>query len=237
MKQTLSMRNVVVALGAVGWILTGCTEVNVPTNVVEGIHVTGTGRVVMKPDMAHVQIGVQTFNADAQVAVAENNEKTQAIVDGIKALGVADKDIQTTQFSITPQHDWNKPQPNIVGFQVNNTIAVKIRNLDDIGKVLQTPVDAGANNVFGLSFTVEDPTPFKNEARVKAVADARQRAESMAKASGVRVGKPVSIVETSGGIPPLYRTTLDKAGAETTVPVEAGELELTVSVDVIFEIE
>jgi hypothetical protein len=225
------------ALGFVAWFATGCTEVNVPTTVVEGIHVAGTGTVKLKPDIANVQIGVQTFNADAQVAVSENNDRTQAIIDAVKQLGVADKDIQTTQFSVTPQRDWTKPDPNIIGFQVNNTVAVKMRNLDDVGKVLQASVDAGANNIFGLDFTVDDPTPFKNDARVKAIEDARQRAESMAKASGVKVGKPTSIVETSAGTPPIYRTNLDKAAAESSVPVEVGELELTVTVDVVFEID
>jgi len=225
------------AMGIVVWFASGCTEVNTAAVTAEGISVTGTGTVTLKPDIAKAQIGVQTFDVDAQVAVAENNDKTQGIIEAIKRLGVADKDIQTTQFSVIPQRDWSKPDPNIIGFQVNNTIVVGIRDLDSVGSVLQASVDAGANNIFGLIFTVDDPTPYKNEARVKAIEDARQRAESMAKASGVKVGKPVSIVEASAGVPPVYRTTLDKAGAEASVPIEVGELEITVTVNVVFEIE
>ncbi|MBM3216627.1 DUF541 domain-containing protein [Candidatus Poribacteria bacterium] len=220
-------------------LLVGCTEVNVPVDgLAEGIRVSGVGTVTVKPDIVYASIGVQTFNADAQVATADNNSRSDAVIGALKALGIDEKDLKTSAFSIVPVRDWSKPEAVVVGFQVNNTLTVTIRDLTLVGKALQASIDAGANNINSVAFTVDDPTAAKRDARTKAIQDAHDRAETMAKEAGVDLGKPTSIVETSYGGPPIYRTSADsKAGGEVVVPVQPGELELTVTVDVVYEID
>ena len=224
------------ALGLVAAI--GCTEVDVLSGVEpEGIRVTGSGKVTATPDIARVRLGVETFDRDVETAVAENNRRADAIIEALKALGIEEKDIQTTSFSISPQRDFRgEPPYPIVGFTVRNVIAVKVREIESVGTALQKAIDAGANNVEGVAFDVDDPTPLRAEARTKAIEDAKSRAEALAEAAGVRVGKAVRITELSVSIPPVFRGGFDEAVGAVEVPVQPGELEISVTVEVLFEI-
>ncbi len=198
------------------------------------LQVTGTATSKKSPDTAIAQIGIQTINKEVEPAVNENNRKAEAIISSLKQLGIAEKDIRTVSFNIYPLRDYNKDPSTIIGFQVDNNISVTFRKLDIVGKGLQTAITAGANNIYGIEFTLADPEPVRNELRVLAIQDARKKAENMAQAAGIQLGKIISINESSST--PIYRYAYDKASAESAVPVQPGELDITVQVNIVYEI-
>jgi hypothetical protein len=218
-------------------IIIGCADVTLPSDaLVEGIHVSGTGSVTASPDIARVRIGVQTFHKDAGQAVAENNDNSAKIVEAIRREGIEDRDLQTSSFTISERRDYRIEGPDqLLGFQVRNTLSVTIRDLTRVGIIIQAALDEGANSVFGVEFAIEDPAELMRQARSKAVEDAQARAETVAESAGVTVGPPVRIVETTPGVI-VPRGTLNEAAADRTVPIEPGELEISVSVAIVFEI-
>lgn len=219
-------------------LVSACTEITLPANESDGIHVSGSSTVQAPPDIATMQVGVQTFAAKAEEAVAENNGKVEATIASLLEKGVAEADIQTDSFNISPQREYkaNRP-PVVIGFNVSNMLSVKIRNLDRVGKILQATIDVGANNVYGLTFSIEDPTLLKQQARKLAIEDAQARAEVMATAAGVTVGKPIRIQETSWGGPIVRSDSLEKAAVAADVPIQPpGEIDLTINLQVVFEI-
>ena len=201
------------------------------------IHVVGTGTVTASPDIATAQIGVQTFSSEVEPAINENNRKSDAIQATLRKQGIEEKDMRTSSFSIYPQRDYHHDKPDeIIGYQVNNTISVIIRDLDSVGEILQAAIDAGSNNIYGINFTLDDQEPFEDEARVKAIEDAREKAESMAEAAGINLGKVLSISESSGSWPIMAKADYDRMESGGAVPIQPGELELTISVEMVFEI-
>ena len=201
------------------------------------IHVVGTGTVTASPDIATAQIGVQTFSSEVEPAINENNRKSDAIQAALRKQGIEEKDMRTSSFSIYPQRDYQHDKPDeIIGYQVNNTISVIIRDIDSVGKILQVAIDAGSNNIYGINFTLDDQEPFEDEARVKAIEDAREKAESMAEAAGINLGKVLSITESSGSWPIMAKADYDGREFSSEVPIQPGELELTISVEMVFEI-
>jgi uncharacterized protein len=201
------------------------------------ISVAGSATITKAPDMATSQIGVQTIAKEVDPAINENNEKSTAIIGVLKNLGVAEKDIKTTSFTITPQRDYANNKPNdIIGYQIDNMLSVTFRDLTKVGKCLQGAINAGANNIYGISFTLADPTAAISEARILAIQDARKKAEDMASAAGIELGKIISVNETSST--PIYsRTDYGKADAGAAVPVQPGELGLTVQVTLVYLIK
>ena len=180
----------------------------------------------------------QPYAQSVTEAVTENNVTAAAIIAATEALGVEEADIRTTNFSISPQRDYKSERPDsITGYWVYNTVSVTIRQLDLAGQVLQAAVDAGANSISGLTFSLADPEPVKEQARIAAVVDARNRAEVLAEAAGVRVGSVLMIRETSFSYSPYWRGGFeqDAVGGES-VPVEPGELEVRAQVEVVFAI-
>jgi uncharacterized protein YggE len=225
-------------------LLSGCETGDTIISPADGgehrIYVSGSATVKAAPDIAQAQLGVQTFADSVDQAVADNNARSAAIQAALVAQGIAAQDMQTTGFNVYPQMDYQKNQAGvIVGYWATNMLSVKIRNLAKVGEVLQAGIAAGANNVSGLYFALEDPDSLLQEARVQAVADARQRAEALVGAAGAELGKVLSIRETSPWYGPVMSRAdfaKDAAGAPA-VPVQAGELEVTGQVEVVFEIE
>jgi len=203
------------------------------------IHVVGQATVKAAPDIAQAQLGVQTFSVTLDEAIAENNSRADAVMAALSASGVAPADIQTRAFNVQPQRDFSKEDGigEIVGYWVNNTVAVTLRDLAAVGYVLQAAIAAGANNVNSLVFTLDDAESVRNQARVAAMENARQRAESLAQAAGVELGKPVRIDEANYGGAIYQRGDFDEAAAPgAAVPVAPGELEISAQVDVVYEI-
>lgn len=208
---------------------------------VRTIRVTGEGSASAAPDLATVQTGVVTQSANAKDALAANNKAMESILSAVKSHRVAAKDVQTSQFNVHPvyKHDaQGRTQPEIVAYQVTNQIQVRVRKLANLGEVLDALVQAGSNQVSGVSLSLADPTPILDEARTRAIADAKRRAQLYAKAAGVRVGKVQTIDEQTARRPaphPLGRQVAVEMAA--AVPVATGEDEYRVTVDVVFVLE
>jgi uncharacterized protein YggE len=208
------------------------------------ISVDGRGEVTTTPDTASVDAGVTTAAATAREALDANTKAMAALVDTLKAAGIESRDIQTSGFSINPQYlypdkdaDGNAPPPRITGYQVQNSVGVKVRKLADLGTILDQIVTVGANTVNGVSFSVDDPKPLLEEARKAAFADAEAKARTYADAAGVGLGDVLSISESAVAPPPrpvMYRMAAPMA--DSAVPVEAGQMTYDVDVAVQWEL-
>ena len=203
---------------------------------VRQITVVGNGEARGTPDTATVQLGVQSDGSAAREALTANNTKMQALIAKLKELGVADKDMQTSNLNISPRYD--EKGRDVVGYTVNNMLTVTIRDVSKAGELLDKVVDAGANNIWGMSFTINDPSALQGQARDKAIADARTRAEAMAKAAGGTIGQVISITENIGSAPPvMYERAMaaDQAGG-TSAAVQTGEQAINAQVQITFEL-
>lgn len=222
-----------------------CAPLTVPAQTGEParntLSVTGGGSAYGAPDVATVQIGVQSRNADPRAAVDENIGRMNALMDALKALGIDANDLQTASFSVSAQQDYDPVTgraESTFTYVVDNTLTVTARDLARLGDVLGQAVSAGANTIYGVSFTVSDPAALEAEARERAMADAKARAEALARAAGVTLGNPVTISEYVNGPQPLYygdKLGIGGAGA-ASVPVAAGQLQISLQVNVTYEI-
>lgn len=202
------------------------------------ISVSGSGQAFGRPDLATLQIGVQSNGPDLGQVLAQNNQRADAILAALKALGIEDKDLQTSNFSVYPQRDYDPAtgqQRDTTTYYVDNTLTVTVRDLSKLSRVLTSAIEAGANNVHGISFGVADAAALEAEARTKAMADARARAEQLAKAAGVALGSPISISESFNVAPPIP-FAFDRAEAAPAVPVATGQLQVSIQVNVAYEI-
>lgn len=234
------MRHVLASIGALGLVAWCATSVG--ADELRTIRVRGEGKATSPPDMATVHTGVVTVAPKAGDALAANNEAMQRIMEVLKENKVAAKDIQTSSFSVQPEYERDsrgRTQRKVVGYRVTNQVRVRIRNLADLGKVLDALVQAGSNQVSGISFGIDDATGVVDQARGRAVRDARRRAELYAQAAGVRVGKVLTISEQPVQMPrPQYMANTFMAEARSAaVPVAAGEQELQASIDIVFALE
>jgi uncharacterized protein YggE len=210
--------------------------------------VSAEGRADRAPDLAVFNAGVATQGKTAADALGANSAAMARVIAALKRAGVADRDIQTSDLSITPVNaeparlpdgSFERKPPEIVGYQVSNTVSVRQRRLGDYGKVIDTLVSAGANQVNGPSFALDHPDEALDAARVEAVKKARARADLYAGAAGLHVVRIVSISESGGYSPPrpMYRMALaDAAPAPPPPPVAAGEVSLSLNVTVRFEL-
>jgi uncharacterized protein YggE len=201
------------------------------------ITVSGTGKVTLTPDIAYISIGVNTQNASAKDAVAENNTQSQAVIAAIKGFGVADKDIQTTNFSIYPQQqfDANGKQTGVI-YVVNNVVYVTIRDLSKLGDLLDSTVSSGANNINSIEFDVADKTSALTQARQAAVAEARKQADELTKATNVGLGavQSISYNDTTAPITIQYAKAAVAAAPAPSVPVQAGSMEISTTVTIVY---
>ena len=202
---------------------------------------SGHGEVRMAPDMAVVMIGVLSQGDTAADALKANTAAMQAILDSLKSAGIAEKDIQTSNYMVQPRYDYNNNNqpPRLVGYDVSNNVTVAVRKLDSLGAVLDTAVSAGSNQINGILFQVAKPDTAMDEARKLAVADAARKAKVYAGASAVALGDILSISESSGIQPPIPMQAQDMARAEktTAVPIAQGEQVISVDVNVVWEIK
>lgn len=205
----------------------------------ETVSVSGTGRVELTPDRAAFTVGVQTVAPTVAAALQENNTRVAAIIAALKRLGAVDRDIRTSQMSIYPQQDHQPPSrlPRITGYQVSNSVTVTRDDPAAVGKFLQAAVDAGANSVSGVGFTVSDPTRGRETALRAAVADARAKAEVLAQAAGRSIGRALTISEGGFTRPPVPMPYAMKMEAQVSeVPIATGTEEVSFTVSVVFEL-
>ena len=196
------------------------------------VTVVGRGEVQTQPDTAMVQIGVQTQATDAKDALAQNTQQTQAVLAKLKELGIADKDLQTSNFSINPMYDNEGRQ--VTGYTVSNTVSVTIRNLEQAGTLLDQVVQAGANSIYGINFSVSNPETVLNQARTQALQNAQARATQLAQAAGTSAGEVLVITENIGSAPPVPMMARDAANTASAAPIQAGQQTLSVEVQVTY---
>lgn len=208
----------------------------------ETITVVGQGSVSVQPDIAKVSIGVETSAESVGDAVSENADKMEAILSALSDLGIDEKDIQTMHYSI--QLD-RYPEPMLSSepaaeeqpvYRVSNMVYVTVRDLEAVGDVLDAVIAAGANNIWGVSFGVDDPASAQSDARAEAIEDALSRAGALAELTEVTLGPVMSVSEVVGAGGGVYQSTLAKAESAAG-PISPGEIEVTYQVQVTYFIE
>ena len=235
--------------GALGALIVAVAALSVRPGTVSGAPATGTepaihtitvsasGKVTLVPDVARVNLGV-TISKPTVKAAREAGAKTMTdIIAALKALGIDDKDIQTTNLSLYPQYA-NGPAPKVIGYQISEQVQVTVRDLDKAGDVVDAATAKGANDVNGISFEIADPIKAQNDARAAAVAAARVSAEAMTKAGNVSLGTVISITDGTVYSPIYYGYNSAKGGAlaDVATPVQPGTQDLSATVTVVFEI-
>lgn len=216
------------------------TQVQPPGQQQTGITVSGEGTATGKPDIASIQLGVSKLAPTVAEARSQAAASMDAMIKSMKANGVDEKDIQTQHLSISPEYDYSNNRQTLRGYRVTNIVTAKVRTIDDTSKVVDDAVTAGGNDaqVQGISFTIDKPDALRDQARKDAMADARAKAETLAKEAGVQVGDPITISETVGvtPIPYLGAGAAEKAVPPTT-PIEPGTQDVTVTVNVTWSIK
>ena len=205
------------------------------------LSVSAQAEVKRVPDVATLSAGVVTQAADANAAMRANAAQMDKVMAAIRAAGIAERDIQTSGINLNPQYRYAENQPPaITGYQANNTVSLKVRDIGKLGQVLDALVASGANQVNGPSFEVDEPEAAYDEARRAALAKAQARARMYADALGLRVRRIASIDEGGGFRPPMPVPMMAMARAEKSVAydtaVSPGEATLGASLDVVFEL-
>lgn len=211
---------------------------SVTTTKSDAFQVTGEGKVTATPDLAVVNAGVTANGVTVKAAQDQLNGNINKVSAAIKALGVDPKDIQTSNYNINPTVDFTGNQ-KITGYTANSNLTIKIRNIEKINQVIDAATASGANQVGGVSFEVSDKTKAENEARQKAVADAKKKAENAAKIAGFRLGQLVNYQENFEGQPIPMPLRAAQGSADTVSPptqVEPGTNEIRVTVTLSYEI-
>lgn len=237
-------------------------DVAIPANH-SVLSVTGEGRSAREPDLAVFSAGVTTQGKTAAEALGANSQSMERVIAALKRAGIADRDIQTSNLSISPIYrDPNReammasrmrgepyvapaPEdqiPTIIGYTANNTVSVRQRRLGDYGRIIDTLASAGANQINGPNFQLDKPQPALDEARRDAVADARRKAALYASAAGLRIVRIVSIAEGGGFYGPQPQFRFREAMAVSAppppppAPVQPGEMEMSATVSMVFEL-
>jgi uncharacterized protein YggE len=207
----------------------------------ETVSVTGMGRVTLVPDRFTFNVGVQTNAPTVDAAVNENNERVARVIAALKAAGAKPEEIQTSGFSIYPQQDYQQGQPpRLLGYQVNNSVTVRKKEIASASKLLQIAIGAGVNTASGLNFEVSDATRGREQGLKAAFDDARAKATLLAQAAGRTLGRATIIAE--GEMAPAPRpmprgVMAMKAESVSDVPVEAGTQDVNFTVSVVFELK
>ncbi|MGL4527198.1 MAG: SIMPL domain-containing protein [Aestuariivirga sp.] len=212
------------------------------TRMPRTIALTGHGEVRMAPDMASINVGVLSQAATAAEALAANTVSMNAIFAALKTAGIAEKDVQTSNFMVQPRYDYNNQNnqpPKLIGYDVSNNVTVTVRKFETLGAVLDQVVTSGSNVINGIQFSVAKPDTALDEARKLALADARHKAEIYAAAGKLRLGNILSLSEGGAFQPPapIQAKMMRAEGMSSDVPIAGGEQVLSIDVNVVWEIE
>ena len=239
-KNWLLATSLALVLAIVG--LCGCAtpaQVNLVSQQ-EGIQVTGRGEVMAAPDIATLRLGIMAEAATVAEAQSEATETMSMVMTALIDNGVAEKDIQTQYFSIRQVTKWDRETEEevVIGYQVTNKVTAKIRDIDKAGAIIDAVAEAGGDltRIDGISFSVDDPLAYYEEARQKAMADAKAKAEQLAELAGVTLGKLTYISE--GVSYPIYPRdySYEMAAAAPETPISPGEIEISLTVQVVYAI-
>ena len=220
--------------------LSGCAA---PVNLVsqqEGIWVTGEGEVMAAPDIATLRLGIEAEEATVAEAQSQAVEAIDKVMAALTDNGVAEKDIQTQYFSIRQITRWVNEEQVVVGYRVTNMVTAKIRDIDKTGAIIDTVAEAGGDltRIDSLSFSIDDPSVYYDEARQEAMADAKAKAEQLAELSEVSLGKPTYISEDVSTPYPVYRSVTVEETIPSPVPtsISPGEQEISLTIQVVYAI-
>jgi uncharacterized protein YggE len=206
-----------------------------------GISVVGEGVVLAQPNVARITLGAEVFDQSLANAQTEAARRMDAVVARLKADGIADDDIRTLSFNITPQYDQRgeQNQPVLRGYQVQNLVAVRSTNVAGLGPLLDNAVSAGATRIFGISFESDTMEALKNQARDQAMQNATSKAQQLARDAGVSLGRPTSVDESdTGGVTPVRQLAAPQAAAPAaTTPIQPGQLQVSTTVRVVWSIQ
>lgn len=199
------------------------------------VSVQGEGVVTVTPDIALITLGVETSNKEMGIAQEQNKVKMNDIINALKAQGIAEKDIQTQNYSVYPDYQWENNSSVLKGYRVSNQVRVKVRKIDNTGRILDAIAAKGANIVNGIQFTIEDSGKAYEQALEAALENAQNKAKVMVGYFDIKNITPVTITEGSSGYyAPIYRDVKDEM-ADAATPVMSGEMEIRASVSVTFE--
>jgi hypothetical protein len=215
-----------------------------PTPTLQGtlLSISAEGKTTGRPDMATINLGVQTQAPTAQAALQANSQRVTALVAALRHAGVAERDIQTSNVSVSPVQQYRQNEPPLVtGYQADNSVTAKVRAIDTTGRVIDAAVNAGGNTVNGVFFSYQDPDAQLDIARRNAIREARRRADLYAQALDMHVARVISVQEGGGYSPPIPMPMMARAEIAAPAPpppppVETGEVETTASVGVMFEL-
>ena len=240
--KTKSMFVAAVALLALVLSACGPTTINQEAQpVVRTISVTGSGQANLVPDIAYLYLGVHTEKPTASEAMAENNAQTQSMIDALTKFGIDKKDIRTTNFSIYPQDKYDPQTGTPTGekvYSVDNTVYVTVRDLKQLGDLLDTVVAAGANTINSIQFDVADKAEAIKTARAEAVKDAQAQAQELADSAGVTLGEIQALGFYDSQPYPMYEGKGGGAVAQSAaVPIQPGQLTFTVTVNATYAIK
>ena len=205
------------------------------------LDITATGEVTRVPDLALISAGVVTRSATAGGAIQQAATRMSRVREALRQAGIADRDIQTSNISLNPEYTYGQNQPpKLNGYSASNTVTVRFRDIENAGKILDALVKEGANQISGPNLTIDRPEAALDEARAKAVAEGRARADLYARSLGMRVVKIVSVSESGGSYPvpppmPMYARAEAAQAADSKI--DAGEQKLQVTVSMTFELQ
>jgi uncharacterized protein YggE len=221
-------------------VITCATSVFAQTPAVawESISVSGTGRSSVTPDRFSFNVGVQTVGTTVDDALSQNNKRVAAVLAALKAAGAQEKDIQTSNFNIYPQQNYQEGKPpQILGYQVMNSVTVRSSKVADAGRLLGVAIAAGVNTSSGINFEVADQTRGRDQGLQAAFDDARAKATVLAKAAGRTLGRVLTVSEGTHAMPPQpYPVQRMAMEARADVPIESGTQEQSYTVSVTFEL-
>ncbi len=240
--RTISIVLLLTMASLAGCAALGTSPAASPASTSNTITVQGYGESRGDPDMATVNLGANVVNSDIGQAIQESNKLIADVTAAMQSLGIAPADIQTTGFNVWPEDVYDPNTGTNTGekrYHVDSTLQINIRKVDDVGKVLETAIDNGANNIYGLSFGIQDSEGLAATARAEALADAQKRAEEMAQGLGVTLG-PVSAASdySSGPALPYFSTAQGRGGgsAQEQPPISQGQMTVSVTISVSYEI-
>jgi uncharacterized protein YggE len=204
------------------------------------LSIAAEGSVQGRPDMAAISVGVMTEGATAAAALAENGRRMNALMSAVRRAGLAERDVQTSNLSVNPQHVYvENESPRITGYQAHNMVTLRVRNVDNLGRVIDAAVGAGGNNVNGVSFSYQEPDAQWDAARRDAMTEARRLAELYASAIGASIERVVSISEGGAAPPPMPMMRMERMAManDASTPTAPGEVETRVTVNVVYELK
>lgn len=211
------------------------------TDASRTINVSGEGRVSLPPDVVMMDLGVSVRDEGLGAAQSQAADQMRSVIDALRASGVAENDIQTSNYSIYAERDYNQPEQPLIGYTVSQTVVAKVRELDNAGSVIEAAVEAGANQVNNVWFALENPEEAVRQARELAVKNARAKAEELARLTNSTLGPVQTISEgySPAPMPVEYRAydTAESAAGAAAPPINPGQTEVVLTVNVAYAIQ